>query len=321
MSDKRRLYRTGLLTLLVLALVAVLVGAAAGLRLGSREYTAVLEHTAGLRAGEEVQVAGVGVGEVTSVELGRREVRVGFTVDDDVRLGSRTTAEVKVATLLGTHFLMVRPEGSGELAGDTIPLARTRVPYNLQDVLDRLSPEVDQFDTKTIEESMATVAEVLDASGEEVGPALAGVRDVSALMAARSDQIAQLLRAARQVSRQLRASAPDLLQLMRQADLILDTLRARRQVIRALLRDLTTLGDQLSGVVEDIRGDVAPTLRDLDRVTALLRRSDARLSEGIRTLAPTVRYFANAGGTGRWLDLDMPTGVPDTINCGLEGRC
>lgn len=275
MSDKRRLYRTGLLTLLVLALVAVLVGSAAGLRLGSREYTAVLEHTAGLRAGEEVQVAGVGVGEVTSVEL----------------------------------------------ADDTIPLARTRVPYNLQDVLDRLSPEVDQFDTRTIEESMATVADVLDASGEEVGPALAGVRDVSALMAARSDQIAQLLRAARQVSRQLRASAPDLLQLMRQADLVLDTLRARRQVIRALLRDLTTLGDQLSGVVEDIRGDVAPTLRDLDRVTALLRRSDARLSEGIRTLAPTVRYFANAGGTGRWLDLDMPTGVPDTINCGLEGRC
>ena len=61
---------------------------------------------------------------------------VSFVVDEGIELGSETTAEVKVATLLGTHYLQVDPQGSGNLADGRIPLDRTSVPYNLQDVLE-----------------------------------------------------------------------------------------------------------------------------------------------------------------------------------------
>ena len=71
----------------------------------------------------------------------------------------------------------------------------------------------------------------------------------------------------------------------------------------------------------DTRADLKPTLRDLDKVIALLRRNDRELTATITTLAPAARYFANAGGTGRWLDQNTPGSTPDNVGCREEGRC
>ena len=313
--------RIGLVTLTVTALLGVLVLVGARLSIGERHYTAVLEHTGGLRVGEEAQVAGVGVGEVTGIELRDEAVHVAFTVDDDVRLGERTSAEVKVATLLGTHYLLVSPAGEGRLPDDTIPAARTRVPFNLQDVIDELVPEVDAFDTALIERSLAQVATTMEAAGGELGPALDGVRRLSDVVVRRSDELGSLLRATRSVTEQLADSGGDLVVLMRHADAILDTLRVRRETIHALLRDLAELGDQLVGVVDDTAADLSPTLRDLVLVTRLLERHDRQLRDTVRTLAPATRYFANASGTGSWLDQYVEGATPDNLECQIEGSC
>lgn len=313
--------RIGVVGVAVVAFLAAVVVAAANLAPGTHRYTAVLEHTGGLRVGEEVQVAGVGVGTVQGIELGEEEVEVSFTLDDEIHLGQDTRAEVKVATLLGTHFLQVEPRGGQALADATIPVDRTRVPYNLQDVLDDGVPEIREFDAGRIEESLAAVAETMERSGEDLGPALDGVHDLSELVVQRSDDLGALLRAARRVSGQLNDSGGDLVELMRQADLILDTLRSRRETIRALLQDLATLGDHLSGVVDETRADMNPMLADLHRVTELLRKHEADVARTVRTLAPAGRYFGNAGGTGRWLDQYTPGATPDGINCLEKGTC
>jgi len=314
-------HRLGLVGLGALAMVVALVVAASGLAIGSRHYTAVLEHTAGLRAGEEVQVAGVGVGEVTEVTLGDGQVEVDFTVDDGIRLGDRTSAEVKVATLLGTHFLMVSPRGGGELTDDTIPVERTRVPFNLQDVINAGTDEIGQVDARAVERSLAELGEVLGRSGDDLGPALDGVRQLSGLVQTRSDEMGRLLVAARRVSHQLENSTGDVVEMMRQADIILDALRTRRETIHALLRDLATFGDQLTGVVEDNRADLAPMMRDIRTVTRLLEKHDGALSQALSLLGPTARYFGNGSGTGPWLDQYTDGGTPDNLRCRQEGSC
>lgn len=323
-ATERERFRLGIIGLLVVALLAAVVVFLSRQSWGASDYTAVLEHTGGLRVGEEVQVAGVGVGEVKAIELAddNSQVRVHFTLDNDVELGDRTEAEVKVATLLGTHFLLVSPGGDGELADGTIPVTRTSVPFNLQDVLDELVPEVQEFDVATIERSMAQMAETLEASGGELGPALAGVRSLSDVVMKRSEDLGALLQATRKVTAQLNESGVDLVEMMAQADLILDTLRSRRETLHALFSDLTELGEQLRGLVEDTELDIEPFLRDLDTVVAVLEKHDDALQAGIRNLAPAARYFANAGGTGPWLDQYTHGATPDNVECLIhEGGC
>lgn len=313
-----RSHRTiGLIGIAVLVALAVVVTGLAAMTPGKRTYAVLLEHTAGLRVGEEVQVAGVEAGEVTDIVLQDNDVKVLFTLDDHYRLGADTRAEVKVATLLGTHFLLVVPKGEGELEDATIPMAQTRVAYNLQDVLDDVEPELSELDPDLIAESFDVLADTLEPSQEELLPALEGIRDLSQTIDRRSDQFGDLLEAARSVTAQLAASSGDLVGLMRQSDLILDELRRRREVISALLRDTTGLARTLQGTLADTRADTGPLLRDLRRVITVLRKHDKSLTRGVRSLAVASRYFANASGNGPWLDQHLSTGIPDNLYCGL----
>jgi phospholipid/cholesterol/gamma-HCH transport system substrate-binding protein len=92
--------------------------------LAGRSYSAALSEAGGLKAGDDVRVAGVKVGKVRSVDLEGDHVRVDFRVSGDTRLGSETAASVRIKTILGQKFLMLEPAGRGELDGE-IPLDRT----------------------------------------------------------------------------------------------------------------------------------------------------------------------------------------------------
>jgi phospholipid/cholesterol/gamma-HCH transport system substrate-binding protein len=314
-------YRVGLVGIGVLAFVSALVIGVSQMNVGARGYTVMLEHSAGLRTGEAVQVAGVDVGKVTGIELDGDQVKVGFTVDDDVRLGKETTVEVKVATLLGTHYLMVSPRGSGDMGDSAIPVSRSRVPYNLQDVIEEGTVSVNEYDTELIEKSLGEIATVLNQAGGEIKPALEGVGKLSGLIADRSDEVGRLLTAANSVTKQLNASTGDILALMRASDLILDTLRSRRVTIHALLADLTNLGTQLNGAVNDIRADMGPTLRDLNTAIVTLKAHEKSLGRSVDALATAGRYLANATGGGQWANLYANGSLPNNVSCGRGILC
>ena len=213
------------------------------LSFGTTTYTAVLEHTAGLRTGEDVQVHGVSVGEVRSVELAEDDVEVRFTLDSGISLGKETTAEVKVATLLGNHYLEVDPRGGGSLADATIPLERTSVPYNLQDVLEQGTASLDELDPVLLAQALTATSDALGSSAEEVGPALQGIAQLSDVISARSTQTGRLLRAARGVSDQLNAGSTDLFALMESANLVIEEVVHRREAIHQLLVETRGLAD------------------------------------------------------------------------------
>lgn len=315
-------FKVGVVALVLGALVTGGVVLLSSLSLGATTYTAVLEHTAGLRVSEDVQVHGVPVGEVTAIELGDRVVEVTFTLESGIDLGDETTAEVKVATLLGTHYLQVEPGGSGTLAGDTIPLERTSVPYNLQDVLEGGTAALDELDPELLARALTATSDALGSSGEEVGPALEGVALLSEVISGRSDQVGRLLKAARGVTDQLADGSDDLFGLMRSANLVIDEIVRRRDAIRTLLVQTKGFADALDAIVRETRADITPALRDLNLALSTLRKQDKQLRQVLETMAPAVRYVANAVGNGPYLDLFLqdPALPADDALCAL-GDC
>lgn len=313
-------FRIGLVAIAAGAALALLVLLFTVVDIGSRSYTAVLAQTAGLRAGEDVEVYGVPVGEVKSVELDGDVVKVRFVVKKGIELGNRSTAAVKVATLLGTHYLAVTPAGSGRL--ETIPLERTSVPFNLQDVLEKGTTSLEELDPALLAKALTEASRTLGATSEEIGPALTGIARLSEAVQRRSDQTGQLLTAARDVTSQLSTSSADLVVLMRQANLVITEITQRREAIHTLLVETTTLATNLAGVVDDTRKDMGPALRQLNNVLKTLRDEDATLKDVLSKIAPTVRYFANATGNGPWGDLWLkdPALPPDDVACRL-GSC
>jgi phospholipid/cholesterol/gamma-HCH transport system substrate-binding protein len=313
-------FRVGLVAIAGGAVLGLLVVLLTVVPFGQRSYTAVLAQTAGLRVGEDVEVYGVPKGKVTSLDLDGDTVLARFVVDKGVALGDRTTAAVKVATLLGTHYLALTPAGGGRL--DRIPISRTSVPFNLQDVLEKGTAKLEQLDPEVLAKALTEASRTLSASGDQIGPALTGIARLSEAVQRRSDQTGALLAAARSVTGQLSTSSADIVGLMRQASLVIDEITRRRAAIHTLLTETTTLADNLGGIVEQTRQDMGPALRQLNAVLATLRDEDAALKGVLEKIAPTVRYFANATGNGAWGDLWLkdPAFPPDDVSCRM-GDC
>ena len=316
---RRDPFRIGLVALAGGVVIALLVVMTTFVSFGTRSYSAVLAQTAGLRPGEDVEVYGVPKGKVKSVELAGDKVVVRFVVDKGVELGSATTAAVKVATLLGTHYLAVTPGGSGRL--DRIPLAHTSVPFNLQDVLEKGTASLEKLDPELLARALTETSKTLTATSDQIGPALTGIARLSEAVQDRSDQTGALLAAARSVTGQLSASSTDIVTLMRQADLVITEITKRRQAIHTLLVETTTLADNLGGVIDQTKQDLGPAFRQLNAVLQTLRDEDATLKDVLDKIAPTVRYFANATGNGPWADLWLkdPALPPDDAGCRLGG--
>lgn len=314
-------FRVGLVTIAAGLLLVLLVVAISVVPFGKKTYTAMLEQTAGLKAGEAVQVSGVPVGKVRSIAIDSDHVKITFTVSRDIHLGPQTTAAVKVATLLGTHLLAVQPKGSGDLANDTVPLAHTSVPFNLQDVLEQGNRQVGELDPKLLAQMLTTMTNQLGPSSKDLAPALEGVTRLSALITARSGQIGQLLTAARSVSDQLSRSSGDLVDLMKQTNLVVSEVTARRQAIHTLLVEATRLSVNLDAVIDQTKGDVKPALTSMNQVLATLHGQDKMLSHVLDVMAPSVRYLANAAGNGPYVDLYLkgPAIPPDDVKCKLGG--
>lgn len=267
---------------------------------GGDKHEAYLAETAGLRAGDEVRVAGVKVGKVTSIELDGNKVLVGFRIKG-VSLGKESTAAVKIKTLLGKKYLAVDPLGAGELDGP-IALDHTTTPYDVQAAFSDLSSTLTEIDTDQLEKSLATMSEVFKNTPESVRGLVDGLSRLSRTISSRDDELASLFKSTSKVTGTLSARNEELGKLVDDGNALLTELANRRESIRQLLRSTTALGRELQGLVRDNEKQLRPALLKLDRVATLLQKNQRHLNDAISVLGPYYRMLTAAMGNGRWID-------------------
>lgn len=108
------------------------VGATNGYRI-SADFSAI----GGLKPGDEVQISGVKVGTVDSVELAPETylARVHLNVTDNIRLPVDTAALISSDSLLGGRYLALEPGAEEELLGNGGLIQYTQAPQNLEQLL------------------------------------------------------------------------------------------------------------------------------------------------------------------------------------------
>ncbi|HEV7973295.1 MCE family protein [Amycolatopsis sp.] len=266
------------------------------------KYAAEFGEAAGLTEGDAVRVAGVKVGKVSSVELAGDKVEVSFRAKD-VWLGDRTSAAIKLETLLGKKYLALEPFGDDVLdPTEPIPRARTTTPYELTDAFEDLVTTVNGVDTNQLATSFDALSQTFANTPADVKGTLSGLSQLSDTLSRRDSQLSRLLANTRLVSATLADRDAQLVQLMSDGNQLLDEVTRRKQAISALLTGATTLSRELRGLVDDNDDQLDPVLTQLDRLTTMLQRNQVALDLGIQRFAPFVRIFTNGAGNGRWID-------------------
>ncbi|MBF4763643.1 MCE family protein [Nocardioides islandensis] len=270
---------------------------------GGDVYYAAFKEAGGLKANDEVRIAGVRVGKVEKVELDGDHVKVTFRIEDPADFGKDTRADIKVKTLLGAMFLALEPAGSGQLsAGSEIPVSRTSSPYDVVKAFSGLAETSDRIDTDQLAQSLTTLADLTRNTPEEFRSALDGVSRLSTNIAAKNDQINTLLGNLQNVSEVLDARDQDIVGLMRDSDVLFRALVKRRDSVHRLLVSTTTLSTELTALVRQSRADLQPALSHLQSVVDVLNKNEDNIDNSLRLMAPFYRVFANTLGNGPWFD-------------------
>ena len=274
----------------------------------ARHYHAVFTEAGGLKSGDDVRVAGVKVGTVSTVALDGAHVRVDFDVSG-TWIGDQSTAAIDIKTLLGEKYLAVDPLGTQGLpSGGTIQLDRTTPPYDVTEALEGLGSTVGKINTAQLGQSFEALANAFRDTPASVRASLQGLSRLSETVASRDQELATLVQNTREITQVLADDNPQIGALLRDGNSLLQELRSRSAAITALFKGTQSLSKQLTGLVTDNQKTLNPALQQLNRVTTILQRNQANLDNALRLIGPYYNLLNNAVGNGRWLD---------TYICGL----
>ncbi|OBH87329.1 MlaD family protein, partial [Mycobacterium scrofulaceum] len=219
----------GFIAVAVVAVVIAVMLLVHALGAGYRHYTAEFLQAASLRAGNPIVVAGIPVGNVTSMKLVGDHVEAGLKIRDNIALGKDSRAQIKVTTILGSRYLSLEPSGPAHLPNNTFDLRHTEVPYDLQAALQDATTTFEQVDSDRFAQSLAVLGKQLEGLPAVVPQAISNIHTLSSIIAVRRDQLGQLLRSTEQVTNTLRRQQADIGTLVNQGqDLLAQLIAAHR---------------------------------------------------------------------------------------------
>lgn len=307
-----------------LAVVAVLVMAAVGVKslgIGQTNYTAQFAQAASLQPGNIVTVAGIEVGNVRSVKLAGDRVEVGLTVRNDVKLGKDTRASIQLQTFLGGRYMALMPAGPGSIPDNTIDLAHTEVPYDLQELLDSASVTLDQLDSDQLGDSLAVLGKQVDGLPEIVPRAMDNIHRLSSVIANRRDQLGALFKSTKQVANTLHGQQAQVGVLIDRGQNLLGEFVASQAAFRSLLAGLASLANSLDKIIVNDRAMLDDMLTDIKELTDMLGEHEDMVSNLLQIAPVALRNLTNATGYAPALEFFFPAGLAvDSWMCAISGR-
>jgi phospholipid/cholesterol/gamma-HCH transport system substrate-binding protein len=96
------------------------------------------DNISGLKTGDQVEIAGVQVGKVTSISLKNERAHVSMRINDGVQVDDDAIAAIKTSGIIGDKYISIAP-GPGEKMLDNGQLIRqTQSAFVLEDAIGQL---------------------------------------------------------------------------------------------------------------------------------------------------------------------------------------
>jgi phospholipid/cholesterol/gamma-HCH transport system substrate-binding protein len=265
----------------IVAAVVVIGGVTVGLVLTSGEdsytITAQFQETPGLYPHNRVDILGVGVGEVRSLTPGQGYVTVKLSIPKRVKLPAGVQAVLMAPNPVSDRTVELTPpyqSGPTLKAGGTIPLSRTLVPLELDQVyasVDALSQALGPAGANKngeLSSALHALAELADGNGQDAHQALTAIAAALPALTEHPDQLKQLIDG---------------------IDQLTNTLASRNSTINSLYDNLTSVTGELADERNTLASAIANLQSGLAQVATFIKDNQANLGASVHNLASVVQ--------------------------------
>ncbi|HLT17192.1 MAG TPA: MCE family protein [Acidimicrobiales bacterium] len=264
--------------------------------------TARFDDVTGLIPDDNVKVAGVVVGKVTSVRTDRGQAVVTFRVDrDHGPIPRDTTAAVRWRNLIGQRYLYLYPGTSSQALEDGDEITETTSVVDLGAIFDRLGPIVGAIDPTQVNEFLETITQALDGREDVIGDALDDLATLMTGLASRDDAIQRLITNLDTVADTINARDAQIAAMLENLITLADAFGDNTATLDAALHELGTFGAELDALLTSSSDEIDRLLANLALVTDTVEGRLPQLDTVLANLAGAGEALARAGNRGEFL--------------------
>lgn len=286
---------------LLVAVLAALVGA--GLlalpgcaTLGSSDFpvTAQFDRAPGLYPGGAVRLLGIDVGRITDVVNDGDVVRVEMQLEEGTEVPADAHAVIIPLTLLGERYVQLAPVyvgGPRLQPGDTIPVERTRLPAEVDDLLRGLDEYLGSIDPQDAGQLVSNLAEIVDGQGAELNDLIRNAHATIDLLSDKGEELGHIVDALAGLTGTLAGRTQAIEQLITSYSEVAGVLADNAQDVDAFIVQLDRAAVAMTGLLEDNQDALDASVDEITTVTRTLERNIDSLE---RTLVATPELFAAA---------------------------
>jgi phospholipid/cholesterol/gamma-HCH transport system substrate-binding protein len=279
--------------------VAFLVVVTGNLHPGEkRGYHAVFTDVSGLKVGDEVRVASVASGRVTSLAFIKgNKVRVAFSLDRSTRPTEASTATVRYKNITGDRYLAIERGRVGAAAlkfGASIPTSRTTSALDLDTLLDGFKPLFVGLNPGQINQLSDQLVQVLQGQSSAVYTLVSTIASFSSTIASRDALVGQVIRNVNDVLGVLDKREESVGTIVDQLTLLVTELDKKAPGVLDATARIDRLAVDAADLVRKARDTTTPNLRSLRAVAASLNENSTSLQT---TLTQWPQHYRTVGRT------------------------
>ncbi|HSZ43096.1 MAG TPA: MCE family protein [Trebonia sp.] len=308
-------------TVLGLTIANTSVGASSG-------YYATFSDVTGLQVGDDVDIAGVEVGQVTSIAVTDRSLaRVGFDVQSSRVLPASVTATIYYKDLIGDRYVNLA-QGTGNPGrilspGGTIPVGRTTPALNLTELFNGFQPLFEALSPGDVNQLAAEIIQVLQGEGTTMDTLLTNVGSLTTTLADRAKVIDSVIGNLNSVVATINARGGELTGLVTTLQQLVTGLAQDRQPIGNAISAMSNLTNATAGLLQQANPPITADISSLSALSGTLAENTPVISQFLKNLPVKEEAIARLASYGSWLNLyeceATITGVQEADGAGPTG--
>jgi len=287
-------------------------------------YQAVFTDVTGLTIGSSVDIAGVRVGQVTSISIYQQDLaKVSFTVLADRRLPASVTATLNYQNLVGQRYIELA-QGTGPVdgvlrPGGTIPLDRTHPALDLTELFNGFQPLYQALSPGDVNKLTSAIIEVFQGESPDIDTLVASVGSLSTTLANRSRVIDEVISNLNAVLATIGAHNGELAGLVRTLQELVSGLAADRVPLGSAISGIAGLTSATAGLLKVSRAPLKADITQLGKLASNLNGNSATVAAFLQTLPVKLRAIARLASYGSWVNFYLCSATVTGVHSSLGG--
>jgi len=294
----------GAVCLALLALLGIKIG---NLSFFSSRHTyyAQIQDVTGLNAGDPVDIAGVPVGQVSSISVQRAHALVGMSLNSPVVLRSASDVGLRWRNVIGQKDVYLYPSAHGTRldSGATIPLGHDVSDASVDALLNSLGPFLQSINPQEGNQFVRSVSGAIEGDTAEINQLLNSGATVAKTVGDLNTQVGSVIVNLDQVMSAIASRSGDLGSLVSNLDTVSQSLASHNSLLDDVVGNLSQVSGDLASLLGANQANLSQTIGSLNTVLSTLNQNQQSLSEGLSGLGEGLAPYTEISAWGQWFQI------------------